>query len=99
MIRKDILLPDIGRLKETKKAKKKCHALLSNADIFFMCGAGRLIREGKREYVYRGFDKVAEVIDDGRRVAEFTYGISSQMIYPQDTVLGKFARFFLFNPI
>ena len=44
-----------------------------------MCGAGRLIREGKREYVYRGFDKVAEVIDDGRRVAEFTYGMSGQL--------------------
>ena len=44
-----------------------------------MCGAGRLIREGKREYVYRGFDKVAEVVDDGRRVAEFTYGMSGQL--------------------
>lgn len=42
-------------------------------------GAGRMIREGSREYRYGGFDKVVSVADDGQTVAEFAYAANGQL--------------------
>ena len=47
--------------------------------MFAYDAAGRMIREGKREYRYGGMDKVTSVLDDGETVAEFAYGADGQL--------------------
>ena len=42
-------------------------------------GAGRMIREGRREYRYGGLDKVVAVLQAGKTVAEFAYGADGQL--------------------